>query len=137
MSVWRPKTIFNPTKWANPGLGLSKRGKKNMLIFWGSKTSVASADKTSVVSARHLLCLQPRHLLCQQTRHLWSPKTSQFHCQHGRAAAVFAIPLRCLGGTQMSCLLPQQVSWLQTQQMSCLQTQKSRQNRCLVCTHNR
>ena len=24
MSIWGPKTIFNPTKWANPGLGLFK-----------------------------------------------------------------------------------------------------------------
>ena len=24
MSIWGPKTILNPTKWANPGLGLSK-----------------------------------------------------------------------------------------------------------------
>ena len=51
MSVWRPKTIFNPTKWANPGLGLSKRGKNNTLKFWGNKPSVVPADKTSVVPA--------------------------------------------------------------------------------------
>ena len=74
------------------------------------------------LQARRLLCLQPRHLLRQQTRHLRSPKTSQLHCQHGRAVAVFATPLGCLGRPQMFCLLTQQMSCLQTQHASCLQT---------------
>ena len=76
------------------------------------------------LQARHLLFLQPRHLLCRQTGHLWSPKTSQLHCQHGRAAAVFATPLGCLGRSKISCLLTQLMSCLQTQQMSRLQAQQ-------------
>ena len=34
MSVWRPKTIFNPTKWANTGLGLSNT--YCITILWAS-----------------------------------------------------------------------------------------------------
>ena len=41
MSIWGPKTIFNPTKWANPGLGLFK-----ILAF--SELAVCAEDKPAL-----------------------------------------------------------------------------------------
>ena len=38
MSIWRPKTIFNPTKSAKSGVGLSKRGSNKTLICLGNKS---------------------------------------------------------------------------------------------------
>ena len=62
MSIWWPNTIFNPTKLANPGLGLSQAGQEKNVDIFGDRsrlvpadnTSVGSEDQTSVVFAAKL-----------------------------------------------------------------------------------
>ena len=123
MFIWRPKTIFDPTKSTNPGLGLSNNYRITRLGLSNNYCITRVCLQT-----RHLLCLQPRHLLCLQPRDLQSAKTSPGHCGHrgGRFAAAPAWTMErgCLGRLQISCPLTQQMSGLQTHRMSCLQTQQ-------------